>query len=109
MEYIIPTETEINELNKLFMTFDNSVLNIEYCLERIRQGINSYLLVDGISLVLQDLMLSVIRDPMLMNRCMTVWVALVVKMHYYIVSIDILLPISELNLNRSDVCIVTDG
>lgn len=109
MIYIIPTEYEIQALNKLYMSLDNTEMHLEYMLEKMRMGVNEYMLVDGIMNMFGDLMLDRTHDPDMYNKLMTEWLKLVIKIHYYIVTADMQLPITEFKLQRNDICVLTEG
>lgn len=109
MKYIIPTEREIIELNRIFMTFDNSEVSLEFCLNKVRMLINEYALPNNIILIISDIMLGVCPDKDFHNRVMNVWNALIIQIYYYIIYGDFLLPIVEFKLTRNDLVIITGG
>lgn len=91
------------------MTFDNSQLSIEYCLEHVRMCINEYMLPPDILPRLSDLMLGVAQDKELHNQLMIKWSALLLNIFFYIVSGDMQLPILEIKLKFHDIVMVTEG
>lgn len=91
------------------MTFDNSELSIEYCLEKVRMCINEYMLPPDILPRLSDTMLGVAQDRELYNQLMSKWNALLLNIFFYIVSGDIQLPILEIKLKFHDLVMVTEG
>lgn len=109
MEYIIPTELQIKKLNSMFMGMDNSSITLEYCLDRIRLGINAYLMPQELSPMLSDLMLSVSIDEDMHNQLMVAWYNLIFQMYYFIIEGDFILPITEIKLRRHDMVMVTEG
>lgn len=109
MQYIIPTENELQSLNKLFMNFDNTEINIEYCLGKIRLAVNEYALPPAIMDILSDTMLGAATDKQMFDLLMSEWLRLIIKIHYYIVTADMQLPILEFILQRNDICVITEG
>lgn len=109
MEYVIPTEHQVRELDRLFLPFDQTVVSIEFCLERIRLGINEYLLPDDVIKILHDIMLGVCSDVQYLNRLMLTWVAVVMRLYYYIVSADLPIPFTEIKIIFHDIIMVTEG
>lgn len=109
MQYIIETHSDIESLMRLFMTVDNSQLSVEFCIEKIRLSINNYSDFNTTITLLADLTLGVTADKDLTNRMMKHWIAIIMQILYYILHVDIQLPIHEIHLEHRDLRLITEG
>lgn len=109
MQYIIETHDDMTQLTRLFMSLDNSEVNIEYYLDRIRLAINNYVEYPEIIKMLVDLTMSKSSDADLTNKLMNHWNAVLLQLFYYILKVDMQLPIREFHLINMDLHIVTEG
>ena len=108
MIYLIPGGHEVPKINKLFMGTVNAELDADYVFEKIRNGINQYMDIPTMSRMLEDVMLDATKgDGEMMQAFMPLWINLVVKIHYYIITEDIMLPFIEIKLEHNDICAKT--
>lgn len=109
MQYIIETHADISELIRLFMVVDDNQLSVEFCIEKIRLSINNYTEFNTLVTMLADMTLSVTADEKLTNKMMNHWCAILLQIFYYILHVDIQLPIHEIHLEHRDLRLITEG
>lgn len=109
MQYIIETHDVMEELMRLFIAVDNQSNNIEFYLERIRLSINNYTEYPDIISMLADLNLETTKDPDLALKLMNRWNIIVLRIYYYLLHVDMQLPITEIHLQHRDLRLVTEG
>lgn len=109
MQYIIETERDMTQIMRLFMVLDNDDVNVEYYLERIRLAINNYVSYSEIISMLTDLTVSKTSDMDLTSKLMNHWNAVVLQLLYYLLKVDMQLPITEFHLLNMDLRVITEG
>ena len=108
-QYIIETHTQVSELMRLFMCFENNEVNFEFYVERIINALNNYMNYDDIIIMLTDLTLDVTNDKQLTDRIINNLNQILIKILYYIIKLDIQLPIIQIALEHMDMRIITEG
>lgn len=104
MIYLIGGGYDVPKINKILMGTVNAELDADYVLEKIRHGINQYMDMQTMAGMLEDTMLSVTNgDGEMIRALMSLWINIVVKLHYYIITEDIMLPFTEIRLQYNDI------
>lgn len=104
MIYLIPGGNEVTRINKLFMGTINAELDADYVFEKITRGINQYMDIPTMTRMIEDIMLDATQgDGVMMQAFMPAWINLIIKIFYYIVTEDIMLPFLEIKLQHGDI------
>lgn len=109
IHYIIETFEPVSELIRLFMAVDNTEVNLEFYIERIRTAINNYMNYHDLIAMLRDITLGKTSDPQLTDRIMNNLNTIIIQILYYIIKLDIQLPIIQLALEHRDLRLITEG
>ena len=107
MIYLIPGDKDIIAINKYFMGTSNPEIDIDYVLDKIRRAINEYMDIPTMVAMVSDTMLGVTTDTAMVQAFMTNWLRIIIRLQYYIVKEDIMLPFIEIKLQYNDICAVT--
>lgn len=108
MIYLISGGHEVVRINKLFMGTPNAEFDADYVFDKICRGLNEYMDIPTMTRMLEDVMLGITNgDADMMQAFMPAWVNLIIKLHYYIVTEDIMLPFISIKLERGDIRAIT--